>query len=95
MTFGFTPRAEYELACAVEYYEDLSKDLSERLTREVMATITRLLDHPMSGPRVRGEVRRMVLARFPFSILYHIDDKRDHLTVLALMHHRRDPTEIP
>lgn len=94
MTFGFTPRGERELASAVEYYEELGTELSERLKQEVLATIMRLLEYPRSGARVRGEVRRMVLSRFPFSVLYRFDDERDHLTVLALMHHRKDPTEV-
>lgn len=94
MTFGFTPRAERELAFAVEYYEAFGAELSERLTQEVLATIMRLVEYPKSGPRVRGEIRRMVLPRFPFSVLYRVDDDLGHLTVLAVMHPRKDPTEI-
>ena len=94
MTFGFTPRAELELALAVEYYDGLRADLGERLTQEMLATIMQLLQYPRSGVLVRGEVRRMVLPRFPFSVLYRVDDAHDHLTVLAMMHHRREPTDI-
>jgi toxin ParE1/3/4 len=42
---------------------------------------------PFIGPGVR----RCLLHRFPFGIIYHIDEENNHLFILAVMNLHRDP----
>ncbi len=45
--------------------------------------------HPEAGERVGHEVRRKVLQRFPYSILYTAE--RWRVWVVAVAHHKRKP----
>jgi hypothetical protein len=45
--------------------------------------------HPEAAPKVKGEIRRRILTRFPYAILYQVDP--DEIVILAVMHLRRNP----
>ena len=45
---------------------------------------------PLSSPIERGDIRRLVLTRFPYKLLYSIEP--DHLYVLAVAHQHRRPS---
>ena len=59
-----------------------------------MATIReatkRVQTEPHVHPRVQGEIRRLLVKRFPYSILYREESER--VVVIALFHAKRDPT---
>ena len=44
---------------------------------------------PEMYPAVEADVRRVVLRRFPYQVLFYPEG--DDLVVLACYHHRRDP----
>jgi plasmid stabilization system protein ParE len=85
----FNPAARAELAEAVAFYDEQAAGLGDAFAAEVRRTVLRILEHPDAGYAVRARVRRRLVLRFPYSILYSADEGR--LRVLAVMHHRRDP----
>ena len=56
---------------------------------EVERTITAITSHPKAAPKVKQDIRRHLLKRFPFGILYVATV--DEIVVLAVMHLRRRP----
>jgi plasmid stabilization system protein ParE len=84
--------ARSELAEAVRFYEEHSRGLGTALAEEVRAAVERVESHPDIGIAVRPGVRRLLLTRFPYSILYHISASGESLRILAVMHHRRHPS---
>jgi len=89
MTFDFHPEAEAELNEAVSFYEAAETQLGEEFLLEVFATIRTILSHPRAWPVLEGEVRRCLVNRFPYAVLYSIEP--DRVFVLALMHLHRRP----
>jgi plasmid stabilization system protein ParE len=89
MKWGFHPEAEEELFDAIDYYQSLAPNLGESFAQEVYKTIQRILDFPMAWPEVRPTIRRCLLNRYPYSILYTI--KNDQVVVLAVMNLYRKP----
>lgn len=83
------PEAETELAEAVDWYEARGKGLGAALLRAVDAAIAAILRNPEMYPVVFATVRRAMLRRFPYSLIYVISD--NHIVVLACIHGRRDP----
>jgi plasmid stabilization system protein ParE len=83
------PLAEPELLEAVRFYEDRAPGLGKDLLQDFQRAVDRIRDNPESGVKMGQLVRRLLLRRFPFSILYRTSG--DELRVLALMHHRRRP----
>ena len=47
------------------------------------------LRFPKAFPTVHGQVRKAVLRRFPYSLLFIVES--DDIVVLGYFHHRRDP----
>ena len=79
--------AERDLIDAIAYYEQQAPGLgAEFLTafEEALALIQR---HPAGAPSVRGQIRRLVMPRFPYNILYR--RASDCIRILAVAHQRR------
>jgi toxin ParE1/3/4 len=81
--------AEREFAEAAEYFERQSPGLGAAFITQVERCVASILDHPESGPVLAGAVRRRLVPRFPYSVLYSV--RRDHIRVLAVMHAKRRP----
>ena len=89
MKVTFHEAARDELAHAVTFYNDRSEGLGAALVEDVNSTIDRIVTHGDMGVGVRPGVRRILLRRFLFSLLY--DTSTERVRILALMHHRRRP----
>ena len=89
MTFDFHPEADEELVDAIAYYEDCAPGLGIDFSREIFATIQNALDYPTMWPEIEKEVRRCLVHRFPYGVLYSIEPHG--IFILAVMHLHRDP----
>lgn len=85
----FHPLAERELIEAARFYENRAVGLGGDLIREVESTLAHIVADPEAGSVVVGTIRRRLLRRFPFAILYQLTDH--NLSVVALMHLHRRP----
>lgn len=61
----------------------------ERFLGEIFQAGGRISQHPEAWPDISGQVRRCLLNRFPFGLLFRIE--ADRYYVLAVMHLRREP----
>jgi plasmid stabilization system protein ParE len=85
----FVTAAESELRDIALRYEQESASLSEHFESEVRRGVDFIAANPEAAPRIRNEVRRKVLRRFPFSVFYAIEP--DRIRILAVAHHHRRP----
>jgi len=90
MTVSFNPLAERELNDAAQYYELESAGLGAAFLAEVERFCRALAEHPESAPVVLAPVRRQLLRRFPYGLLYRIGP--DSIRILAVMNLKRRPT---
>jgi toxin ParE1/3/4 len=89
MKFYFHPEAEEELVYAIGYYEECSPGLGTDFSFEVYSAIKQIIAHPDAWTVIEDEIRRILLKRFPFGLLY--TKILDEIHILAVMHLRRDP----
>ncbi len=85
----FHELAEVELDEAAQYYESEVASLGLTFLAEVERSIAQIRDHPEAAPIIHGVVRRRLLRRFPYSILYTIGD--DAIQILAIANQKRRP----
>jgi plasmid stabilization system protein ParE len=83
------PKAREDLSKAARYLEVEKPGLGRRLTDEVQNALERLSTNPNVGAEVRPGVRKLLVRRFPYSLIYRITP--EYVLVLAVMHHRRHP----
>ena len=89
MTFSFHPEAKAEFNEAIEYYEDCEPGLGYDFSIEVHSAIRNIVNYPTAWKIIEDEVRGCLVNRFPYSILYSIEQKG--IFILAVMHKRRHP----
>jgi plasmid stabilization system protein ParE len=85
----FRPEAEAELLDARAWYEGGRVGLGAIFAAAVETTVTAILQNPLAYPRVKGDIRRAVVRRFPYAVYFRPID--DEIIVLAVMHGRRNP----
>lgn len=86
----FTTIARQELIAAQDWYENASRGLGQRFRAAVADMVERISVSPMQFPVVYKNIRRAVLKRFPYALMFMIEAD-DALTVIACFHGSRDP----
>jgi toxin ParE1/3/4 len=89
MTFEFHPEALAELSHAAGYYAEQSPGLELRFLAEVDRAIDGIEDDPKRWRIFTGDVRRVLVHVFPFSVLYTVTN--DTIVVFAVVHLSREP----
>jgi toxin ParE1/3/4 len=87
--FEVRPQAAAELDEAAAWYAARSRGLGAEFVRVVDAAFSAIQRNPSQFPLVHGEVRRAVLRRFPYAILFI--ESEEAIVVLSVFHSRRDP----
>ena len=83
----FHPDAVAELTEARHWYRDRSDVAAQALVLEQARLFDDISRAPETWPKVHGELRRYVLRRFPYSILYRMEQSA--VVVTAVAHQRR------
>jgi toxin ParE1/3/4 len=89
-TIIFHPLAKQELADAVAYYEAQRSGLGEEYLDEIEDTAALIAQYFEAGAIVRATIRRVILPKFPYSLLYRILPNNE-IRILAVAHHKRRP----
>ncbi|HET6763693.1 MAG TPA: type II toxin-antitoxin system RelE/ParE family toxin [Longimicrobiaceae bacterium] len=85
----FDPQAEAEFAQAVAFYRRESEALAAEFADAVELAVSFTAEHPAAGTPVRGEIRRWLVRRFPYSIIYR--ESPPGVYILAVAHQRQRP----
>ncbi|MDZ4856661.1 MAG: type II toxin-antitoxin system RelE/ParE family toxin [Nitrospirota bacterium] len=85
----FTRIARQELEDAVHFYELEYSGLGRRFKEEVRKAALRVAEYPKAWSIERGEVRKCLLHKFPYKLMYSVEE--DHILVIAVAHQHRKP----
>lgn len=89
MRSRFHEAADAELREAVAYYDERAFGLGDQLLADVKTATRHIEQFPEMAPVVDEGVRSKVLTRFPYSLLYIVD--QDELLIVAVAHQSRRP----
>ena len=89
MKYVFHPEALAEYAEAVQFYTQQRTELAQAFINAVEDAVYRLRDSPTRYSVIEEDIRRCMLRRFPYVILYVIEP--DYILILAVMHCSRNP----
>ena len=82
--------ASEELTAAVQWYERQRAGLGGELFDAILGTIDCISESPEAGSSFKSlDARRMLVAGFPYQIVYRIS--ADEIRILAFAHFRRRP----
>ncbi|CAN5472528.1 type II toxin-antitoxin system RelE/ParE family toxin [soil metagenome] len=86
---AFHPQAEAEFASATEFYRVERPTLAREFAGELERAVEFVRVNPEAGTPIRGAIRRWLIRRFPYSIIYREEENR--IYILAVAHQRRRP----
>jgi plasmid stabilization system protein ParE len=87
--FYFSRDARAEFSDGESYYERQMPGLGARFRADVRDALKRLRHWPLAAPVERGEIRRVILSRFPYKLLYSVET--GHIYIIAVAHLHRAP----
>lgn len=88
-SYRFLSPAEDEMIEAALFYESRSNGLGNDFLDDVQRAVDRLSEYPHSGEPVDSRLRRTLLHRFPFSLIYAVEPAS--IVIIAVAHHGRAP----
>jgi plasmid stabilization system protein ParE len=89
VTVRFLDIAEAELDDAIHWYEAQAPGLGNAFLIEVLTAAGRIARYPDAWHLLEQGLRRCRLARFPYGLIYAVDN--DDIIVLAVAHLHRKP----
>ena len=89
MRFLFDDLAKEEYRDTVEYYEFEIEGLGKKFKEEIIRALGNIKRFPKVGVVEEGDVRRYLLHKFPYKILYSIE--KDYIYIIAVAHMHREP----
>lgn len=84
----FLPEALEDLLETQRWYGSCESALARDFAETVAAGVERIRHSPQSFPLIHGQIRRLVLSRFPYALYFR--EQGAEILVLAL-HGRQDP----
>ncbi len=89
MNVLFNELALIEFRDAVEFYELEQTGLGKQFEEEIKRSLRRIKRYPAAWSIEKGEIRRYLMHRFPYKLLYSIEE--NDILILAVAHLHRKP----
>jgi plasmid stabilization system protein ParE len=89
MVVEFHPEALEETKAAREWYAERSLVASRSFVSELIHAINLVSESPETWPTYKGNTRRYVFPRFPFSLAYRVIEEK--IQIIAVAHTKRKP----
>ena len=87
--YRYLPAAREDLNEAAAFYEASVPGLGDAFLDDVERAIESIRENPQIGAPIGRAFRRVILRRFPFSIVYA--ERDDEIVIVAIAHDRRRP----
>ena len=87
--YRFHPQAWHDLESADDWYRERNPEASVRFLAAIYDALDRVSRAPHRWPGHFHGTRRLILRRFPFSLIYR--DEPLAISVIAVAHHKRKP----
>ncbi|MCC6947741.1 MAG: type II toxin-antitoxin system RelE/ParE family toxin [Bradyrhizobiaceae bacterium] len=89
MTIRFLEVAEIELDQAIRWYEAQAPGLGNTFLIEILSATDRISQYPEAWQPLGQDIHRCRLSRFPYGLIYAIED--GNILILAVAHLHREP----
>ncbi len=87
----FSQLASDDLTETLGWYKDQSDGLEKRFITEMSKILKRMEIFPKTFPIDYLQIRKALLKKFPYKILYFIDESKQEIHVIGVVHQSRHP----
>jgi hypothetical protein len=89
MNIRFLTLAQQEVDDAVSWYNNQTENVGLGFLDELDRAVRLVKSYPLAFTEIEPEIRRCRLARFPYALIYGIEQQT--IIVIAVAHLRRQP----
>jgi plasmid stabilization system protein ParE len=89
--YTFDPIAADEYEDAFNWYEQKSIIAADNFILAVQEAITAICANPYRYRNIYKKLRELNLKKYPYNLIYFIDDHKQLITIISLYHHKRNP----
>ena len=89
MNVRFLTVAQQEVHDAYEWFEERTDGKGLEFLDELDRVVRLIRSFPFAAVEIEADIRRSLLPRFPYAVVYGIDDQT--LVVIAVAHTHREP----
>jgi len=83
MKVVFYEEAYEELKYAIDFYNEISLNLSEKFKKSISDKIAQIRLFPYSCQKFFGDYRKCILLKFPYAIIYKIENGTIYIIAIA------------
>ena len=87
----YDPIALIEYKDAIRWYRSGSENVAQKFVLEVANKIEMICKHPMRCRNEYKNFRETVLKKYPYCIVYFIDEEIKTIVIISIYHQRRNP----
>ena len=87
----FDPIAADEYEEAFKWYEQKSIVAADNLILAVQEAIIAICTDPHRYRNTYKKLRELNLKKYPYTLIYFIDENKQLITIISLYHHKRHP----
>ena len=88
---SFRKRAVKEYLNAIHWYKERSLQAAENFVMNMQNTLNEIENNPDRPPLIYKNYRERKIKKYPFKIIYFIDEKNKYIVVTTLFHSKRNP----
>ena len=89
MKVRFLTLAQQEIDEAFVWFDERDEGKGVQFLDELDRVVRLVKTYPLASVEIESEIRRCLFARFPYSLIYGIEDET--IVVIAVAHVRRSP----
>lgn len=90
-SYNISPIAANEYEEAFIWYEERSVVAADSFIIAVQNAIQAACNDPLRYRNTYKNLRELTLKKYPFNLIYHIDENKKLITVISIYHHKRNP----
>lgn len=86
-------KVESDILDITAYYKDINPKLTKEFISRLKEASAYILSAPFSFQLKYKNVRTVLLKQFPYHIHYLVDEKKEQIVILAVIHSYRNPQD--
>ena len=95
MSYSFvnSPAVRLDIINATDYYKNINPELAKQFLFRIREAKDHIANSPIGFQIKYNVVRTLLLKQFPYHIHYLIDDDKQQIIILAVIHDYKNPAE--
>lgn len=90
-TVRYQSKARKEYQSALDWYREKSIDAAVNFSLALKERVDLLLKQPDRFGKIHKDFREVKLKKYPFKIIYFIDESKSLVVISSIFHQKRDP----